>query len=91
MLTTFPSLLSTGQQILNPVVILILSITAGVGTVLALPGRKETPWVKIGGIVLLAAFLVLAALLVHHTNASYHPGGMGIYFWVFSAVAVRVL
>jgi NADH-quinone oxidoreductase subunit J len=84
---TFPTLLSAATQVLDPVVILVLCVAAGIGTVLTLPGRRETPWVKIGGIVVGAAFLILFALLIHYTNG-LSTSGMGAYFWVFSAVAI---
>jgi NADH-quinone oxidoreductase subunit J len=73
-------------SILSPVLILILCLVAGVGTVLLLPGRREGPVVKIGGALILGAALVLVALLVRY--AAGHGGGMGVYFWVFSAVAL---
>lgn len=85
--TTLPLLLSAGQQVLDPVVILVLCVAAGVGTVLILPGRRETPWAKIGGVVVLAAFLILFALLVHYTNG-VSTTGMGVYFWTFATVAI---
>src|SRR4051812_35413141 len=73
--------------IFNPVVILVLCVGAGVATVLMLPGRRETPWAKIGAVVALAVGLIFAALLVRYT-AGLNRGGMGPYFWVFSAIAV---
>jgi NADH-quinone oxidoreductase subunit J len=73
-------------SILSPVLILILCLVAGVGTVLLLPGRREGPIVKMGGAVILGAALVLVAMLVRY--AAGHGGGMGVYFWVFSAVAL---
>ena len=73
-------------SILSPVLVLILCLVAGVGTVLLLPGRREGPIVKIGGAVILGAALVLVAMLVRY--AAGHGGGMGVYFWVFSAVAL---
>src|SRR4051794_27075839 len=73
--------------IVNPVVILVLCVGAGVATVLMLPGRRETPWAKIGAVVALAVGLILVALLVRYT-ATLNRGGMGPYFWVFSAIAV---
>jgi NADH-quinone oxidoreductase subunit J len=73
--------------ILNPVVILVLCLAAGVATVLMLPGRREAPWAKIGAVVALAVGLILAALLVRYVSA-LNNGGMGAYFWVFSGIAV---
>ena len=72
---------------ITPLVLIILCVIAGVGTVLLLPGRRETPWRKIGGIVLLVAGLIFAALLVRWTTRS-SAGGMGVYFWIFSTIAI---
>src|SRR5688572_1874245 len=60
---------------LSPIVILILCVVAGVGTVLLLPGRREATIRAIGGIVLLAAGLIFAAVLVRWT-AGHPRGGM---------------
>jgi NADH-quinone oxidoreductase subunit J len=49
---------------------------------------------KIGGILLLAAGLILAAMLIHYV-AGQGRGHMSVYFWIFSAItllgAVRVI
>lgn len=78
---------SPGAVPISPAVILILCAIAGVGTVLLLPGRRETPIRAIGGIVLLAAGLIFSAMLIRWT-AGHPRGGMGLYFWLFSAVAI---
>lgn len=72
---------------LSPVVIIALCVVAGVGTVLLLPGRREASIRKIGAVVLLAAGLIFAALLMRWTATSAR-GGMGFYFWAFSAIAI---
>lgn len=72
---------------LSPLVILVLCVVAGVGTVLLLPSRREASLNKIGGAILLAAGLIFAALLVRLT-AGQAKGGMGPYFWIFSAIAI---
>jgi NADH-quinone oxidoreductase subunit J len=72
-------------SVVPPVLILVLCAVAGIGTVLLLPGRKDAPLRKIGGAVTLAAGLILAALLVRGAAES---GGMGVYFWLFSAIAL---
>src|SRR5262245_46979690 len=72
---------------LSPVVILVLCVVAGVGTVLLLPSRREASFRKVGGAVLLAAGLIFAAMLVRLT-AGEAQGGMGPYFWIFSAIAI---
>lgn len=73
------------QAPLAPVVILVLCVVAGVGTVLLLPSRRERPVTQIGGAIVLAAGLILAALLARWTAG---VGGMGVYFWIFSAIAL---
>ena len=72
---------------LAPTLILILCAIAGIGTLLLLPGRREATLRKIGGAVVLVAFLILAALLIHHV-ASLGQGHMSVYFWLFSAIAI---
>jgi NADH-quinone oxidoreductase subunit J len=71
----------------SPVVILALCIIAGVGTVMLLPGR-EANLTRIGGIVVLASLLILAALVVRYTSSNAPGRGMGVYFWVFSLIAL---
>ncbi len=68
-----------------PIVILVLCIVAGIGTVLVLPGRREAALRKIGGIIALVAALVMASVLVRQTAA--HTTG-DVYFWIFSLIAV---
>src|SRR3954469_24079707 len=72
---------------ISPLVILVLCAVAGVGTVLLLPSRREASLRKVGGVILLAAGLILAALMVRMTAGSAQ-GGMGPYFWIFSAIAI---
>jgi len=78
---------AAGGGILSPVLILVLCVVAGIGTVLLLPGRREAAVGKIGGVVLLAAGLIFAALLVHYA-AEQGRGGMSLYFWIFSVIAI---
>jgi NADH-quinone oxidoreductase subunit J len=72
---------------LAPVLILVLSALAGIGTVLLLPSRREATLRKIGGAVVTVAFLILAATLVHYL-AGLGKGHMSLYFWIFSAIAI---
>jgi NADH-quinone oxidoreductase subunit J len=72
---------------LAPVLILVLCVVAGVGTLLLLPSRREATLRKIGGAVLTVALLILAAVLVHHL-AALGKGHMSLYFWIFSAIAI---
>jgi NADH-quinone oxidoreductase subunit J len=80
-------LLAQSSVPMAPATILTLCVVAGVGTVFLLPSRREASLRKIGGIVLLAAALIFAALLVRWTAGSA-SGGMGPYFWIFSAIAI---
>lgn len=86
LLATYPTLSAT--TVLPTVLILLLCVIAGIGTVLLLPSRREAAIRKIGGAVLLAAGLIFAAMLIHHSATAGAGGGMGIYFWVFSAIAI---
>jgi len=72
---------------LPPVLILLMCVVAGVGTVMLLPSRRETPLRKVGGVVVLAAALIFAALLVR-AAALRGGAGLSIYFWVFSAIGL---
>ena len=80
-----PSIPLVAAAVLPPVLILVLCLVAGIGTLLLLPSRKEAALRKIGGAVILAAGLILVALLV---RAAAGTGGMGVYFWIFAAVAL---
>jgi NADH-quinone oxidoreductase subunit J len=80
-------LLAAVAPILHPVVILVLCIGAGVATVLMLPGRRETAWAKLGGLLALSVGLIFAALLARFSS-SHGTGPMGVYFWLFSAIAI---
>lgn len=71
-----------------PLVILALCIAAGIGTVLLLPSRKEASIRKIGGALLLVVLLLGIALLVRQAAQSMAWGGMGLYFWIFSILAI---
>jgi NADH-quinone oxidoreductase subunit J len=75
---------------LAPAGVLMLCVVAGVGTVLLLPARREASIRKIGGAVLLAAGLILAALLVRWTagSAAWGNTSHNVYFWIFSAIAL---
>jgi NADH-quinone oxidoreductase subunit J len=76
-----------GVELLSPVLILVLCVVAGVGTVLLLPGRREAVLRKIGGVILLAGGLIFAALLVHAVG-NQGRGQMSVYFWLFSIIAI---
>jgi NADH-quinone oxidoreductase subunit J len=84
---SLPAPLPLAASVLPPVLILVLCVVAGIGTLLLLPSRKEATLRKIGGAVVICAALIFAALLVRGA-ASGGQGGMGVYFWVFSAIAL---
>jgi len=69
------------------VAILLLCVVAGVGTYMLLPSAAEGPVRKIGGVLAAAAGLILAALLVRTADRAFGAQG-GVYFWVFSAIAL---
>jgi NADH-quinone oxidoreductase subunit J len=66
-------------------IIIVLCVIAGLATWLVLPSRREIAVRRIGGTILLAAGLIFGALLVRWT---IDLGGMGVYFWFFSAIAL---
>ena len=75
-------------EVLPPLLILVLCVAAGLGTVMLLPGRRREASVRrLGGLVVLAAFLILAALLVRYA-AAHSPSGVHYYFWIFSVIAL---
>jgi len=88
--TTQPSLAGSSGAVgapISPAVLMALCVVAGVGTVPLLPSRREASFRKIGGVIVAATGLILAALLVRWT-AGTPRGGMGAYFWIFSAIAI---
>ena len=73
---------------LRPMLILLLAIVAGVGTVLLLPSAtREASMRKIGGALLIISGIVLAAFLFRWAAGS-PKGAMNAYFWIFSAIAL---
>jgi NADH-quinone oxidoreductase subunit J len=72
-------------NVLSPITILVLCVVAGVGTVLLLPGKRESTIRWLGGLVLLAALLIFVALVVRQGAAMR---GEGVYFWLFSGIAI---
>lgn len=71
-------------SVIHPALILVLCVIAGIATVMMLPSRLEAPLRKIGGVVMLAAGLIFAALLVRQAQGA----GINAFFWVFSAIAI---
>jgi NADH-quinone oxidoreductase subunit J len=66
-------------------VIIALTILAGIGTFMLLPSRREESQRRIGGALAILGGLLLAALVAHYTAAHEGPG---VYFWIFSAIAI---
>jgi NADH-quinone oxidoreductase subunit J len=88
---SWPSLLAAatapGENVLSPVLILVLCVVAGIGTLLLLPARREEVLRKVGAVILIAAGLIFAAFLIHYVGTQ-ERGGMSIYFWLFSIIAI---
>jgi NADH-quinone oxidoreductase subunit J len=70
------------SSLIAPALLFVLAVVAAVGIILLLPGRRETPLRKIGGVIVIAAGLVFAAILAQTA------AGMGAFFWIFSGIAV---
>jgi NADH-quinone oxidoreductase subunit J len=73
---------SSSAPILAPAVVLLLCIFAGIGTFLLLPSRRDVSFRRIGAAMVVTGLLILVAILAG-TEA-----GMGVYFWIFSGVAL---
>ena len=67
---------------MSPVLILLLCLFAGIATVFALPGHRETTIRKVAGVILVGVGLIFAASIVGSA------GSGAIYFWIFSAIAL---
>ena len=76
---------SVVAQPFTPALIIALCVVAGLMTWLALPSRKEVAVRRVGLAGLIAVGLVFAALLVRWTVSQ---GGMSVYFWLFSIMAL---
>ncbi|MGD0460963.1 MAG: NADH-quinone oxidoreductase subunit J [Tepidisphaeraceae bacterium] len=73
------------NYLIEPMVILVLCTAGGVGTLLLLPGRKQSP--KLGSVLLIVAGLILG-LILFRTVVGPASSDTGPYFWIFSAIAV---
>jgi NADH-quinone oxidoreductase subunit J len=75
-------------SIIPPALLVGLCAAAAVGTILLMPSpRREGSVRAIGGIILAAAAAIFALLLINLAQ-SLQQGQMGVYFWVFSAIAL---
>jgi NADH-quinone oxidoreductase subunit J len=68
-------------------VILLLCVVAGIGTVFLLPGRRDASLSRIGGLVLAIAALVGVGLLIKYAN-DVAGERINVYFWMFAAIAL---
>jgi NADH-quinone oxidoreductase subunit J len=73
-------------MVVNPVLILVLAVVAGIGTLMLLPSRREAATRAIGGVVALTGLLILAAMLIRYVASQNQS--MGVYFWLFAGIAV---
>jgi len=72
-----------GQALISPALLFVLCVAGAVALMLVLPGRRfETSIRWIGGVALVAVVIVLAAVM------GKLAAGVGIYFWIFSLVAL---
>ncbi|HTW93609.1 MAG TPA: NADH-quinone oxidoreductase subunit J [Tepidisphaeraceae bacterium] len=70
-----------------PLAILVLCIVAGVGTYLLLPGDQPVKFRQIGGVLITLSLIVIGLLALR--NAEGGPmAATGVYFWIFSIVAI---
>lgn len=72
----------------GPVLVFALCALAGIATVMMLPSRAESPIRKMGGALMLAAGLIFGLLLVRKSAGLARAGGIDIYFWIFSGIAL---
>jgi NADH-quinone oxidoreductase subunit J len=72
-------------SILPPMVILLLCAAAGVGTVLLLPGPRQSP--KLGSVAVAIAGIALG-LIVLRASTGHVGTDTGPYFWIFAAIAL---
>ena len=73
-------------MVVNPVLILVLAVLAGIGTLMLLPSRREAATRAIGGVVALTGLLILAATLIRYV--AWQNESMGVYFWLFAGIAI---
>jgi NADH-quinone oxidoreductase subunit J len=74
------------NTLVSPALVLALCVIAGIGTALLLPSRRESIVRGLGGLVVIVAAAIFIATLIR--LAADHGGGMGVYFWVFSIIAL---
>ena len=72
-------------SLVKPMTILFLCVLGGIGTVLLLPGPKQST--RFGGALLTLAGLALA-LFLFEAEAGHADSDTGPYFWIFAAIAI---
>src|SRR5439155_22776239 len=70
--------------LIAPALIFVLAALSAVGMILLLPGRHETPIRGMGAALLLATGLIFAVVVGKNASGA----GVGVYFWIFSAIAI---
>ena len=80
------ALAQNDSPLVAPSLILVMSVIAGLGTILLLPSRRDRVVRGLGGVVLLFTLLILALVLF---RAVWLRGeSINLYFWIFSAIAL---
>lgn len=69
-------------------VLVTLCALGAVGVGLLLPSRRSATWRRLGGAVATVAGLLLVLLAVRSADVAGWGGEVGVYFWVFAAIAV---
>ena len=77
---------SNMAMVVNPVLILVLAVVAGIGTLMLLPSRREAATRAIGGVIAITGLLILGATLIRYV--AWKNQSMGVYFWLFAGIAV---
>jgi NADH-quinone oxidoreductase subunit J len=77
------------SEMLAPFLVLMLCVVAGVGTCFLLPGRRGNAGTRsLGGALVLLAGLTFGLLLIRSAVLYSGAAGPGIYFWIFSIIAL---
>lgn len=79
--------LADAQISVAPAAILVLCVLAALGTLFLLPTRIRHRGLKLGGLLVTCAAVILAVVVIH-SAAGHDLSGTGPYFWILSAVAL---
>lgn len=80
--------LAQAQSVVEGPLILALCVVAGIGTVMLLPSHYHPSWRKLGGVILIAAGLILLAAVLRYSTRLHQSNAHTVYFWIFSAIAL---